>query len=57
MIVDVNALTEVAQEMVTEMRGGTCHDTVTQAAQVLDLGDGRKATVCITVTTDQDRFL
>ena len=57
MMVDVNALTEVAQEMVTEMRGGTCHDTVTQAAQVLDLGDGRKATVCITVTTDQDRFL
>ena len=61
MMVDVNALTEVAQEMVSEMvtdlRGGNCSDTVTQTAQVLDLGNGRKASVRITVTTDRNRFL
>jgi hypothetical protein len=57
MMVDGNALAEVAQEMVLEMRGDSCQGTVTQAAQVLDLGNGRKATVCITITTDQERFL
>jgi len=51
-MVETNSL-----EMVSGMRDDGHRDTITQTAQVLDLGDGRKATVCITVTTDQELFL
>jgi len=39
------------------MSCGACQETVTQTAQILDLGNGRKAAIRITITTNEDCFL
>lgn len=56
-MINGNALALVVEEIIEDMNCGACLRTVTQTAQVLDLGDGRKAAVRITVTTDEDSFM
>lgn len=56
-MINENALSQVVQEILDDMSSGACHKTVTQTAQVLELGNGKKAAVRITVTTDEDSFL
>ena len=56
-MINENALAQVALEMLDDMNSGACHKTVTQTAQILDLGNGKKAAVRITVTTEEDSFM
>jgi hypothetical protein len=56
-MINENTLTQVVQEILDDMNCGACHKTVTQTAQILDLGNGKKAAVRITVTTEEDHFL
>lgn len=56
-MINENALSQVAQEILDDMNCGACHSTVTQTAQILDLGNGKKAAVRITITTEEESFL
>ena len=56
-MINENSLVQVAQEILADMNSGACHRTVTQTALILDLGNGKKAAVQITVTTEEDCFL
>ena len=56
-MIDVSVLAQLAEEIVVDMSSGACQETVTQTAQILDLGNGKRAAVRITVTTDSACFL
>ncbi len=56
-VIDGSLLAKLAQEIIVGIGGVSHQQTVTQTAQVLDLGDGRKAAIHVTVTTDANRFL
>ncbi len=55
--VDAKHLEAAVNEIVDDMRCGACAPTISQTVQVLDLGDGKKAAVIVTITTVQDQFL
>ena len=55
--VDARHLAAAVSEIVDDMRCGACAPTISQTVQVLDLGEGKKAAVIITITTEEDRFL
>jgi len=56
-MINENTLAQVALEMLDDMNCGACHKTITQTAQILDLGNGKKAAVRITITTEEECFL
>ena len=55
--VDVKLMATMAQEILADMSLGACAETITQTVQVLDLGNGKKAALRITITTDDDAFM
>jgi hypothetical protein len=56
-VIDGSLLARLAQDIIVGIGSVSHGQTVTQTAQVLDLGDGRKAAIRVTITTDADRFL
>ncbi len=56
-MIDAKHLAEAVHEIVGDMQSGACAATISQTVQVLDLGDGRKAAVIVTITTENDQFL
>ena len=56
-MINGSALAQVVEEILDDMNCGACQQTVTQTAQVLDLGNGKKVAVRITVTTDEECFM
>jgi hypothetical protein len=56
-LIDAKHLAEAVKEIVSDMQSGACAATISQTVQVLDLGDGRKAAVIVTITTENDQFL
>jgi hypothetical protein len=56
-MINETTLAQVALEILDDINSGACHKTVTQTAQILDLGNGKKAAVRITVTTEEECFL
>ena len=55
--VDANLLATMVREIVTDMSLGACAETITQTVQILDLGNGKKAALRITVTTDHESYM
>ena len=55
--IDAKHLEAAVNEIVDDMRCGACAPTISQTVQVLDLGDGKKAAVIVTITTVEERFL
>jgi len=55
--VDARHLEAAVNEIVDDMRCGACASTISQTVQVIDLGDGKKAAVIVTITTVEDQFL
>ncbi len=56
-VIDAQHLEAAVNEIVDDMRCGACASTISQTVQVLDLGDGKKAAVIVTITTVEDQFL
>jgi hypothetical protein len=56
-MINGDALALVVEEILEDMECGACHTTVTQTAQVLNLGNGKKVAVRITLTTDEEDFM
>jgi hypothetical protein len=56
-IVDLELLTASLREILADMSLGACAETITQTVQILDLGNGKKAALRVTVTTDHDTFM
>jgi hypothetical protein len=55
--VDVNLVATMVREIVADMNLGACAETITQTVQILDLANGKKAALCITVTTDHELYM
>lgn len=55
--IDGKHLEAAVNEIVDDMRCGACAPTISQTVQILDLGDGKKAAVIVTITTAEDQFL
>ncbi|HSY29028.1 MAG TPA: hypothetical protein VK832_16080 [Burkholderiaceae bacterium] len=55
--VDIKLMTTMVHEILADMSLGACAETITQTVQVLDLGNGKKAALRITITTDHDAFM
>jgi hypothetical protein len=55
--VDVNLIATLVREVVADMSLGACAETITQTVQILDLGNGKKAALSITVTTDHESYM
>jgi hypothetical protein len=55
--IDGKHLEAAVNEIVDDMRCGACAPTISQTVQILDLGDGKKAAVIVTITTAGDNFL
>ena len=55
--VDAKLMTTMVHEILADMSLGACAETITQTVQILDLGNGKKAALQITVTTDHDAFM
>lgn len=56
-VVDGKHLEAAVNEIVQDMRCGACAPTISQTVQILDLGEGKKAAVIVTITTAEDKFL
>ncbi|GEM_PF-3071981 len=56
-VIDGKHLEAAVNEIVDDMRCGACAPTISQTVQILDLGDGKKAAVIVTITTAEDNFL
>jgi hypothetical protein len=55
--VDVKLMDIMVHEILSDMRLGACAETITQTVQILNLGNGKKAALSITVTTDHESFM
>lgn len=55
--VDVQLMARTVHEIVEDMNLGACAETITQTIQILELGNGKKAAIQITVTTDPDSYM
>jgi hypothetical protein len=55
--VNLNLLATMVHEIVADMSLGACAETITQTVQILDLGNGKKAALRITVTTDHESYM
>ncbi|HEX8955270.1 MAG TPA: hypothetical protein VF798_03295 [Burkholderiaceae bacterium] len=55
--IDGKHLEAAVNEIVHDMRCGACAPTISQTVQILDLGEGKKAAVIVTITTAEDSFL
>jgi len=55
--VDTRLMAKMVHEILADMSLGACAETITQTVQVLDLGNGKKAALRITITTDDDAFM
>ena len=55
--IDGKHLEAAVSEIVDDMRCGACAPTISQTVQILDLGEGKKAAVIVTITTLEDQFL
>lgn len=55
--VDVQLMARTVHEIVEDMNLGACAETITQTIQIIELGNGKKAALQITVTTDPDSYM
>jgi hypothetical protein len=55
--VDVDLMATMVREIIVDMAQGACAETITQTVQVIDLGNGKKAALRVTITTDQDSYM